>query len=364
MTSRRDFLRLAAVRGVAGLLSAVPSLEAAAQADPPVAAAAPQTREYWIQADSFRWNLVPNGRDDLNSVHYQEDKTSISTVGYRAYTPNWEAPLPADSSIGDNAGIPGPVIRARVGDALVIHFRNNDHSRMWMAHSLHMQGLVGATDDDGFWYDGAPNISGSVMYLGESYTYRYVVPPQAVGAWLYFDASARKFKGGRGMMISRPFLNGPIYSRAKPWDPDELDAPDGAQHGLFGMAIIEDDRTPRVDRENIVILHDFYSDEYNALCQDFDCINGRSFIGNTPTFHSRAGERVRWRVGSIGRENHVFHIHGHRWLSRGQSTDTHLIFPGTTATFDYVEDATGTWLYHCHLTEHMMGGMAGEYVVS
>jgi FtsP/CotA-like multicopper oxidase with cupredoxin domain len=33
------------------------------------------------------------------------------------------------------------------------------------------------------------------------------------------------------------------------------------------------------------------------------------------------------------------------------------------ASFDFIEDNPGKWLYHCHVTDHMMGGMSGLYVV-
>jgi len=310
------------------------------------------------------WNLVPNGRDDLNDVKYQASQSSFVTVGYRAYSPNWAALLPGDESIGENAGIPGPVIRAHVGDTVVIHLKNNDLRPVRMAHSLHIQGLVHDAESDGFWRASAPDLPGTDVYPGESYTYRYVVPPTAVGAWLYYDYSASRRSKGFGGFDMRIYRSVPIYTQAKPQEPEELDAPAGAQHGLFGMAIIEDEHTPPADRENIVLLHDIYAEDFPMLIQDFDCINGSSFLANTPTFQAKVGERVRWRVGSIGRENHVFHIHGHRWLTNGRSTDTHILSPGTTATFEYTEDAAGTWLYHCHLTEHMMGGMAGEYVVA
>ena len=32
--------------------------------------------------------------------------------------------------------------------------------------------------------------------------------------------------------------------------------------------------------------------------------------------------------------------------------------------FRWKEDKPGTWLYHCHVEEHMMNGMIGLYVVT
>jgi FtsP/CotA-like multicopper oxidase with cupredoxin domain len=31
---------------------------------------------------------------------------------------------------------------------------------------------------------------------------------------------------------------------------------------------------------------------------------------------------------------------------------------------DYTEDNPGDWLYHCHVVDHMTGGMVGNYVVT
>ena len=43
--------------------------------------------------------------------------------------------------------------------------------------------------------------------------------------------------------------------------------------------------------------------------------------------------------------------------------DDTLVLGPATVTFDYVEDNPETWLYGCHVTDHMMGGTLGRYVV-
>ena len=46
--------------------------------------------------------------------------------------------------------------------------------------------------------------------------------------------------------------------------------------------------------------------------------NGTCFLGNPPTFTAKAGQRVRWHVATLGKEFHVFHLHGHRlWVNLG-----------------------------------------------
>jgi len=326
-------------------------------ADAPVEGA---VHEYWIQADSFSKNVALNGRDDFMGDKYSPEQTTYFAAGYRAYTRNWEEPLPGDSLIGANDGIPGPVIRAKVGDTIIIHFRNRDTAHR-NPHSIHAHGLLYGQGDDGAWNTNGPDIPGSAIALGQSYTYRFTASPSSVGTWLYYDYSMPERYGGQ---IFRPRQVRHAFKKAPLGEPDEQYKSMAGQMGLFGLIVIEDPGATAADRENIVLLHDLYSEDIPALGQDLDCINGNCFLSNTPTFHAKVGDRVKWRVGVMGKENHVFHIHGHRWMSQGAYRDTLILGPGETGTVEYIEQSPGTWLYHCHVTEHMSGGMAGLYVVT
>jgi FtsP/CotA-like multicopper oxidase with cupredoxin domain len=304
-------------------------------------------REYWIQCDSFRNNLVPSGKDEMMGQAYNPADSTYWALGYRAYTPGWKKPLPAtDDTGGIQSGMPGPVIRAAVGDTIRVHFRNNDGHYRW-PHSLHAHGVVYKPTSDGAWWDSRPDKAGTMIPYGGTYTYEFQAKASSVGTWVYHDHSLPEGlgKGGGKGMSSDAHME---FS---------------AELGLFGLLAITDAKTSRVDREHILFFHDLYKDDVPSLSMDYDAFNGRSFIGNTPVFRSKVGERIRWRIGALGKEFHVFHIHGHRWRGGdGQWTDTHILGPSTTATIEYVEDNPGTWLYHCHVVDHMEGGMMGLYV--
>jgi FtsP/CotA-like multicopper oxidase with cupredoxin domain len=298
-------------------------------------------REYWIQAESFWRNLVPNGRDGMMGRTFKAGQTSLWALGYRAYTPDWGQLLAGDDDIGANTGIPGPTIRAEVGDTIRIHFRNNDaHYRF--PHSIHVHGLTYTPDSDGAWLAVDPGKPGTAVGYGKNYTYTFTAAPSSVGTWPYHDHSTPQALSAG----------------------DEVIAEIGAELGLFGVIAITGPRTPPVDREFVLFFHDLYADDVPTLAQDVDCFNGAAFIDNTPTYTANVGERVRWRVAALGKEFHVFHIHGHRWLADGRYTDAQVLGPSTTLTVDYVEENPGDWLYHCHVTDHMMGGMLGRYLVS
>jgi FtsP/CotA-like multicopper oxidase with cupredoxin domain len=43
--------------------------------------------------------------------------------------------------------------------------------------------------------------------------------------------------------------------------------------------------------------------------------------------------------------------------------DVFSIGPAEFVTADMVPDMTGTWMFHCHVDEHMQSGMMTDYTV-
>ena len=272
---------------------------------------------------------------------------TITALRYRAYTAGWSRPLAGNAALGPNNGMPGPTLRARVGDVIRVHFRNNDtHYRM--NHGMHPHGVFYTPANDGAEIMSDPGRHGALA-PGQSYTYEWRVRPDSVGTWVYHDHTMS------------PPLPGAHSDDMAVGPPMEL----GAQLGLFGVIAITDAHTPAVDKEIVLFFHDMYGDDIPSLGRDWDCFNGYAYLGNTPTFTARRGQRVRWRVAALGTEFHVFHVHGHRWRALdGSFEDTAILGPATTLTVGWTEDNPGRWLYHCHVGDHMMGGMIGHYAVT
>lgn len=290
----------------------------AVSASPARATQVSRTREYWIAAVPVTWNLVPNGRDAIANQGYESSDTVIRTVVYRAYTPHWRRPLASDHA---GAGIDGPLLRAEVGDTLLVHFKNLDTLRR-APHSMHFHGLHYAFNSDGSYIPGY-SARGANVRVGESFTYRLEVGRDSVGVWPYHDHS--------------PSMHESI------------------QGGMFGALSLTDPRQPKPDREFIVF--------FSAMGR-FMTINGRAFVGNTPVFRARVGDLVQWDVLTLGDDFHTFHVHGHRWRSPdGTYTDTRTIGPAESFRVRWREDRPGAWLYHCHVESHMMNGMIGLYLV-
>ena len=98
---------------------------------------------------------------------------------------------------------------------------------------------------------------------------------------------------------------------------------------------------------------------------ELQTINGRAFVGNTPVYKARPGELVQWDVIGMGSDFHTFHVHGHRWKTpSGVPEDTRTVGPAESFRVRWREKSPGTWLYHCHVEDHMKRGMIGLYRVA
>jgi FtsP/CotA-like multicopper oxidase with cupredoxin domain len=292
----------------------------AALAAAPSAGAA--TREYWVAAVPVTWNMVPNGFDDVSGTRYAPAQTVMPTVVYRRFSPHWRTPLPNTPTSGNQNLIPGPLLRARVGDRIVVHFKNLDHAT-GHSHSMHFHGVRYKPSSDGAYVPGVSGRDADVM-PGMSWTYRLTALPTSVGAWPYHD-----------------------HSRAM------HESIDG---GMYGMLSILGRHEQAPDREFVVVF---------AAMGAFQSIDGRAFVGNTPLFRSTVGDLVQWDVMAMGSEHHSFHVHGHRWITPGGiPRDTVTVGPAESFRVRWREADPGRWLYHCHVEDHMAAGMIGIYTVN
>jgi len=93
-------------------------------------------------------------------------------------------------------------------------------------------------------------------------------------------------------------------------------------------------------------------------------INGYIF-GNLPMPTMKKGERVRWYVMTMGGQvnYHTPHWHGNVVTLDKHHTDIFSILPAQFVTADMIPDRVGTWMFHCHIDEHMEMGMMAMYQV-
>jgi hypothetical protein len=75
---------------------------------------------------------------------------------------------------------------------------------------------------------------------------------------------------------------------------------------------------------------------------------------------------VRWYLFGLGDEvdMHTAHWHGLRVTEEGRRrTDVVELLPASMKVADLVADNPGSWLFHCHVAEHMQCGMYARFIV-
>jgi FtsP/CotA-like multicopper oxidase with cupredoxin domain len=348
-----------------------------------VQATARRTRTYFIAADEVEWDYAPSGLnqitgepfDDVAKVFVQGGDERIGRVylkaRYREYADSsFTAPKPTPPE-WEHLGILGPVIHAEVGDTIQVVFRNNTR----FPTSVHPHGVFYPKNAEGAPYnDGASGAdkNDDAVPPGGMHIYAWEVPGRAGPGpmdgssvlWMYHSHVNKPAETNAGLI-------GPIIITAagqakedgSPIDVDRefvtLFTVFDENASLYFDANI-DKFTGRPDRVRARRLKDENFAESNLM----HSINGYVF-GNLPGLTMKVGERVRWYVMAMGTEVdlHTPHWHGNTGLFMGMRMDMLELLPGSMKVFDMQPDDPGTWLYHCHVNDHITAGMLALYTV-
>jgi hypothetical protein len=298
------------------------------------------TRHYYIAAEEVTWDYAPGGRDLLFGRPIPltwVQRTQWPKTRYFEYT---DATFSVRKPQPEWLGILGPIIRAEVGDEVIVDFLN--HSKL--PHSIHVHGLRYDKDNEGAFF--LPWGAGARVAPGGHFTYHFLA-----------DAGSGP---GPGQLSSVVW-----------WYHSHVDAVRETNGGLLGPIIVSakgkarPDGSPKDIDEEFVASFVIFDELGGRLAGMFYSINGYVF-GNLPGLVMKNGEKVRWYVMGMGNEQdlHTPHWHG-KTLVDGlkRHLDVVQLLPGATDEVDMVADNPGTWLFHCHVADHMEGGMMAEFTI-
>jgi manganese oxidase len=349
------------------------------------AAAALRTRTYYVAADLVVWDYAPSGMNLVSGqpftaeeALFAEQDAARTRIGrrynkalYREYTDASFTTLKPRPPEWQHLGAIGPVLRGEVGDTIEVVFRNNADR----PYTVHPHGVFYEKASEGAPYDDDDGVTvGDAVPPNATHVYRWPIPDRAGP--------------------------GPSDGSSIVWMyHSHVDEPRDANTGLVGPIIItargraRADGTPKdVDREfvNLFMIYDeneswYLDDNITAAGVDLEHTDGDDFQesnlkhaingflwDNFPTVNGshamtmRLGERVRWYLLGMGTEVdlHTPHWHGQTLLWMGMRTDVLELLPGSMRTADMVPDNPGTWLYHCHVNDHITAGMLARFRVT
>lgn len=359
------FLRLAIF-----LSLIVPRAACQTRADKP---APGRIRVYYIAADDVQWNYAPRGRNLTGTPGPENEAGSTPTTYrkavYHEYTDGtFSTPKPRPPE-WEHLGILGPLIRAEVGDTIKVFFKNNTK----FFCSMHPHGLFYTKDSEGALYsDGGPADAkkGDGVPPGQTYTYTWTVPERAGPVpgesssvlWAYHS----HFVEPRDMNTG---LVGPILVSARGTTKADGTPQDVDREFIVAFAVF--DETESWYFESNAMNRRKYTQGLRftdpAFRQRYLLYSMNGFIeGNMPIMTMKKGERVRWYLFANSNEDdvHTPHWHGQTVIFDHMRTDMVHLEPMMMIQVDMVPDNLGTWLFHCHVNDHIEGGMQALFTVT
>ena len=359
------------------------------------ASAAPQgkTRTYYVAADEVTWNYAPSGRDEAMGMPFDSiDKTFTENgphrIGsvykkavYREYTDGSFATLkkrPADEAY---LGMMGPILRGEVGDTIRVVFKNNASH----PYGMHPHGVVYEKGSEGANYNDGTKAADGCVAPGATHVYIWKAEDQSGPGpndpssifWLYHSHCDELRDVASGLfgfiVVTR---RGMARADGRPKDVDH-------EFATMYIAVNEneswyiDDNIARYTSDPKGIRRDFPGTHAaNGLVgtvvanDGFESANVKWSIngyiyGNGPMMVMKKGDHVRWYVATLGDFNnaHTPHWHGNTVMVNGQRTDVVAVTSAQMLTADMVPENPGIWLYHCHISDHMLAGMVARYEV-
>jgi hephaestin len=362
----------------------------------PATDAKSKVHTYYVAADEVDWNYTPSGLDQMMGMDFMGYAKVVTERGphrigtvyrkalYREYTDETFTKLKPRPAGSEYLGMLGPILRAEVGETIRVVFRNNGTHPF----TMHPHGVFYKKDSEG-----APYADGTTggdkkddgVPPGQTHVYTWEVPERAGPGpqdpsslvWLYHSHAmdlkdvesgligaiivtrrGMADQNGRPKDVDKEFVNlFMIFDENASWYLDHniqtfTTDPKGVNKVESGP--------PFVDEGSVMTLEltGFVASNLKAT------INGYMY-SNMPMMTMKKGERVRWYLITVGQvfNFHTPHWHGNVVMQAGRQTDVISIAPAQMETVDMIPDDPGTWMYHCHIADHMHAGMVANYKV-
>jgi FtsP/CotA-like multicopper oxidase with cupredoxin domain len=342
----------------------------------------PVTREYWVTTElTQKWDMVPDGSPRMTHDSIAPERRYLHRpIRYVRTDPDWKR-LPAP----EWQQLSGPVLRATVGDSIIVHFRNGTDSDLPL--SIHPHNVVYDETNEGIWRADRPGdwpdegTAGGAVAPGETFTYRWVATHKSVGAGPYHSHSFRPAEEvSRGLIGTVIVDLPPDHPEYVPFDTtialvfktylarvagEDSSGTDTVVTSSCEASLIPwnggchpRDHVPRdLWPENVV------DSAARGGGPEVHTINGMAH-GNLPKLTFRQGQKVRIVVVAMneeGSQNHTVHFHGEmlREMSRRNHYKDVFDLPSAVAVDLMLEaDNPGTWMLHCHVEHHASEMMA------
>ena len=233
-----------------------------------------------------------------------------------------------------NGQIPGPIIRANVGDKVRINLKNE----LTESTSLHLHGVRVPNA-----MDGVDPYTQPAIKPGETFSYEFTALETAVGMYhSHHNGQVQIPNGLAGALIIGDWKN--IAMKAAAGKTDDSDG--------------------KAEQEVVMVLNDAGTIGLS--------LNGKSFPATQP-YSLKVGESMVVHYFNEGLMAHPMHLHQPHGLVVAKDgkvlpepfyTDTLNVAPGERWTVVYTAVDKGVWAWHCHILNHAETPQGMKYMVT
>uniref|UniRef100_A0A452HCC6 Ceruloplasmin n=1 Tax=Gopherus agassizii TaxID=38772 RepID=A0A452HCC6_9SAUR len=329
------------------------------------------TRVYYLGICEVEWNYAPTGKNTITeaSTFLQSSKDRVGSTYkksvYKQYSDSTyarEIPKPAW------LGFLGPIIRAEVGDTIIVHLKNFANR----PHTVHPHGVFYKKDSEGSLYpdeSSQDHKKDDAVPPGGNHTYTWTVPedhspvaddPTCL-TWVYHSHTDAPKDIASGLI-------GPLLTCKEGKTSRERQRHDVDLDFFLMFSVIDENLSWHLDENIASFCTDPESvdkeDEEFQVSNRMHAINGYVY-GNLPEMTMCAGDHVAWHLFGMGSETdvHTAFFHGQTLTIRGHRSDVASLFPATFVTADMIPSNNGRWLLSCQVNNHLQAGMEAVYEV-
>uniref|UniRef100_A0A8C7XK26 Hephaestin n=1 Tax=Oryzias sinensis TaxID=183150 RepID=A0A8C7XK26_9TELE len=315
------------------------------------------SKTYYIAAVEIDWDYSPNRtweaemfRDQgMNPAPAFVDPqggfigSRYKKVVYRQYT-NEKFTKPVERTPDmEHLGIMGPMIHANIGDKVKIVFKNMA-SR---PYSIHAHGIKTES----------PSVQETKA--GETNTYTWYINKNTGPTTEQEECSVSAYYST--VDVTKDLysgLIGPLVICRRSW----------ARHYIwvFENGFFTDVSVQRL-KFNAKNSCQLLNPHFVFVCV---CVAINGYVYGNLHLYMEAGDKVYWYLMAMGNEVdlHTVHWHGHsveyKLGGNRHRIDSFELFPATFQTVKMRPQYPGTWLVHCHVTDHIKAGMEALYTVT
>ncbi|XP_078613011.1 hephaestin-like protein [Branchiostoma floridae x Branchiostoma japonicum] len=344
-------------------------------------------RTFYIAAVEEEWDYAQDKRDlfgntvtSENSILFNRIYSGPTMIGsqykkalYREYTDSTFTVQKERKPRDLHLGMLGPMIEAEIGDVIVVYFKNMASH----PYSMHPHGLLYSKWNEGALYEDKTSGASKrddVVEPNKTNVYTWYVPPRAGPTqksdncipWAYYSSVDLVKDTSSGLI-------GPLVV---------------CRQGTLGA----DGRRSDADREFVLMFtgteesNSWYLDEnIRNHCETPDQVDPENedfaeanvmHAVNGLVLHNLHGlemvedEEVVWYLMGMGTEvdTHTVHFHGQTFIHttdnrRHHRGDVWDLFPGVFVAVRMRPDNPGTWIIHCHVSDHFDKGMMAFFTI-